>query len=171
MTGVRVGIEVDDAAVRAALTRLIGALDDPRPVMNEIAKKLEASTIDRFERERGPGGAPWRKSQRARREGGQTLSDDGDLRRSITPFASDVEAVVATNVAYAAIHQFGGRTPPRTIRPKRKRALFWPGARHPVRKVNHPGSVIPARPFLGVDDGDRAAILEVVRRRVAEAVR
>lgn len=26
-----------------------------------------------------------------------------------------------------------------TIRPRRKRALFWPGAAHPVRVVRHPG--------------------------------
>lgn len=27
-----------------------------------------------------------------------------------------------------------------TIVPKRKRALFWPGARHPVKVVRHPGT-------------------------------
>lgn len=26
-----------------------------------------------------------------------------------------------------------------TIRPKNKKALFWPGAAHPVKSVNHPG--------------------------------
>lgn len=30
-------------------------------------------------------------------------------------------------------------TKPHVIRPWRKRALFWPGARHPVRQVRHPG--------------------------------
>ncbi len=27
------------------------------------------------------------------------------------------------------------------IRPRFKKALFWPGARHPVRMVRHPGTV------------------------------
>lgn len=30
-------------------------------------------------------------------------------------------------------------TDPYTIRPKRKRALYWKGAAHPVRVVRHPG--------------------------------
>jgi phage gpG-like protein len=30
----------------------------------------------------------------------------------------------------------------------------WPGAAHPVRVVKHPGSDIPARPFLMVQDED-----------------
>ena len=28
---------------------------------------------------------------------------------------------------------------PFTIRPKQKKALWWPGAKHPVKKVEHPG--------------------------------
>lgn len=31
-------------------------------------------------------------------------------------------------------------TPPHVIRPKNKKALFWSGAAHPVKKVNHPGT-------------------------------
>jgi phage gpG-like protein len=60
---------------------------------------------------------------------------------------------VGTNVAYAAIHQFGGKTKPRVIQPKNGKALFWPGAAHPVQSVNHPGSTIPARPFLPDESG------------------
>jgi hypothetical protein len=35
---------------------------------------------------------------------------------------------------------------PHVIRPKYKKALYWPGALHPVRKVNHPGT--PSQPFM-----------------------
>lgn len=31
-------------------------------------------------------------------------------------------------------------TRPHVIEPKNKQALYWEGARHPVRKVNHPGT-------------------------------
>lgn len=34
--------------------------------------------------------------------------------------------------------EFGTR--PHIIRPRFKKALFWPTARHPVRSVNHPGT-------------------------------
>lgn len=30
--------------------------------------------------------------------------------------------------------------PPHVIRPKNKKALYWRGAAHPVKKVNHPGT-------------------------------
>ena len=31
-------------------------------------------------------------------------------------------------------------TPPHIIKPKKKKALFWNGANHPVKLVNHPGT-------------------------------
>ncbi len=37
-------------------------------------------------------------------------------------------------------------TLPHVILPRNKKALFWPGADHPVRMVNHPGT--KARPYL-----------------------
>src|ERR1700694_120011 len=40
--------------------------------------------------------------------------------------------------SYAPYVEFG--TAPHTIYPKEKKALFWPGAAHPVSKVNHPGT-------------------------------
>ena|SRR5665213_1473511 len=39
---------------------------------------------------------------------------------------------------YAKYVEFG--TAPHTILPKDKKALFWPGAAHPVRSVHHPGT-------------------------------
>ena len=170
MPSVRIEIETDDAALRAAFKRLTATLGDLRPEMDEIGQSLVTSVIDRFERERGPGGAPWKTSARAGREGGRTLSDSGRLRASITHRAGRDSVEVGTNVAYAAIHQFGGKTAPRTIRPRNKKALYWPGARHPVAQVNHPGSTIPARPFLGIDEDDRASILRIVSRAIERAV-
>lgn len=58
---------------------------------------------------------------------------------------------IGTDVPYAAIHEFGGRTKPHEIRPKRKTFLAfqkdgkWVYTRKPI---NHPGSKIPARPFI-----------------------
>lgn len=40
--------------------------------------------------------------------------------------------------SYAPYVEFG--TAPHTILPKDKKALFWPGAAHPVRSVHHPGT-------------------------------
>lgn len=74
--------------------------------------------------------------------------DTGRLRSSIVSRAMNtgrsVGYVVGTNVKYAAAVEYG--TAPHVIRPKNKKALFWPGARHPVGKVNHPGT--RAQPFM-----------------------
>lgn len=170
MAGNRISLEVDDARARAAMRRLIRAVANPAPALDEIGARLVTSTVLRFEREHSPDGVPWKRPRRAERERGQTLTDTGRLRGSITHRVVGDAVEVGTNVVYGAIHQLGGRTPARTIRPKTKKALFFPGAAHPVAKVRHPGSTIPARPFLGLDDGDRRAIERIVERHLAEAV-
>jgi phage gpG-like protein len=61
---------------------------------------------------------------------------------------------VGTRTKYGAIHQFGGVIPERIITPKKKKALYWPGAGHPVQKSKIPATTIPARPFLVVQEAD-----------------
>lgn len=54
-------------------------------------------------------------------------------------------------VPYAAIHEYGGRTRPHRIVPRKAKVLSWrgkSGARRYAHVVNHPGSNIPARPYL-----------------------
>src|SRR5262249_14614796 len=46
--------------------------------------------------------------------------------------------------SYAGFVEFG--TKPHTILPKRAKALYWPGADHPVARVNHPGT--KSNPFM-----------------------
>ena len=69
----------------------------------------------------------------------------GHLRRSVATQMGDLEATIHTsNVKYAAIVEKGSKA--HIIRPKNKKALYWKGATHPVKQVNHPGS--KAKPFL-----------------------
>jgi phage gpG-like protein len=106
---------------------------------------------DRFRTTTDPYGKPWEPSLRATLEGGQTLSDTGRLRRSFNVAnVSERGFVVATNVQYAAPHQYGA-----TIRPRRKRYLAFrlPGGRG-KRKGGKGAWVfakqvtLPARPFF-----------------------
>jgi hypothetical protein len=46
--------------------------------------------------------------------------------------------------SYAPYVEFG--TKPHVIVPKDKKALYWPGATHPVMRVNHPGT--KPNPFM-----------------------
>lgn len=69
----------------------------------------------------------------------------GNLYKSIVArVLTDTEATVGTNVIYArAVHD--GR-PPMLIKPAKKKALYWKGAAHPVKRVRHPG--IKPNPYL-----------------------
>jgi len=57
---------------------------------------------------------------------------------------------VGTNVVYAAIHEYGGRTPGHLIEPRNKKALAFEIGGETIirRRVHHPGSVMPERSFL-----------------------
>ena len=81
--------------------------------------------------------------------------DTGRLKRSITrgqPFSTPRGRAinVGTNVVYARIQEFGGTTRPHIIRPRVKQALAFSvgGDRVIVKSANHPGSIIPAHPYL-----------------------
>ena len=76
------------------------------------------------------------------------LRRSGTLAKSVRVITNASRVTVGSDRHYAAIHQLGGRTRPHVIRAKNKQALHWPGARHPVKAVKHPGSNIPARPYL-----------------------
>ena len=76
---------------------------------------------------------------------GNVPVDPGHLRRGIPTKIGDMEVIVHTsNIKYARGVEFGTR--PHLIKPKNKKALYWKGAKHPVKSVRHPGS--KAKPYL-----------------------
>lgn len=159
MAGV-IEIRVDDMAVKALLVKVSQRLGDMSQAFNDIGSHLLMRVEKTFEREEAPGGAKWTplaaSTQRATKSG-KLLQRRGYLLRTVnyqsTPTSASVSVGGAT-ASYAAIHQYGGITKPHVIKAKDKKALAWPGGKHPVRQVNHPGSKIPARPFLFGADGD-----------------
>lgn len=158
-------ITVDDRQVKELLEKLQKRAGDLSPVMRTISEMMRGAVEDNFEAEGRP---KWKKSRRAIEQGGKTLQDTGRLAASITKRATSTSAEVGTNVVYAAIHHFGGRTKPRIIKPRNKKALYWPGARHPVKSVKHPGSKMPARPFMHLTDSDVADIIEVIGKHLTK---
>ena len=69
----------------------------------------------------------------------------GHLRRGVANFRRGMTATVHTsNIKYAVMVEKG--TKAHIIKPKDKKALYWKGAKHPVKQVNHPGS--KAKPYL-----------------------
>lgn len=80
----------------------------------------------------------------------------GRLKRSIAiskPFSLPGRGrgiYVGTNVVYARIQEFGGRIPPRFIKPVKAKALHWEkdGIHYFSKGHDWPGATIPARPYL-----------------------
>lgn len=102
----------------------------------------------------------------------------GRLRRSInlqmTDNGSEVIASVGTNVVYARIHEFGGKTSPHVIEAKNGKALRFEsnGMVYYRQRVNHPGSKMPERSFLRSSLEDmRAYIHERLAQGVANVMR
>lgn len=116
------------------LESAIKATTDLSPALATIADIMRGNAVLSFESEIGPDGLRWNESERARRDGGKTLTDKGHLRQSIVAASDNRSAVAGTNLIYAAIHQFGGAMRGR----QSSRSQNVPKAR-----------VMPARPFLG----------------------
>lgn len=151
------GITFDIGELVALDGRLSAAYDRSRdlsPLMDSIGMAMETSTDERFDNEAGPDGMPWKKSLRAKEEGGKTLTDSARMRGSITHSASATQVEVGTNLIYAGIHQFGGRITAKSGHLK----FTLPGGLGFVSVV---GVNIPARPYLGIGRDDEQTIAEL----------
>jgi phage virion morphogenesis protein len=161
MAGASIKITVRDAELRAAFDRLRTADGGLIPAaMKNIGQVLVKGVRERFAQQKAPDGQPWKPlnpDYAKGKRGTKILQEQGmrgGLLGSITYVAGADSVAIGTNKVYGAIHQFGG-----TIVPRTGDALIFRLGNRVVfaRKV-----VIPARPFLGLSDADRAAILEVV---------
>lgn len=188
-------VDVDDAAALRALDLAAGAGADMTRIHRAIAGYVLFSTQRRFERETGPGGVKWQsfapstlaRMSARRRANPKLLRDSVRLYSSLTSLADSGRAAVGTNVAYAAIHQFGGeiaqaaRSQQVHVRDaavgaattkdgrrvgstrrfasakSRAKSLRTEWVTMPERTIR-----VPPRPYLGIDDADRAEILRLI---------
>lgn len=154
-------IKIDVGDVQKKLDHMLSFLSHREPLMREIAAQLHGAVEDNFAQQGRPA---WLGIKRD----GMILQKSGRLVNSIVEYSDNDTAVVGTNVEYAAIHQFGGETRPHVIRPRNKQALAFNG--RVVKKVNHPGSKIPARPFLSLTDEDEEKILNTVSDYLIQSI-
>lgn len=153
MTDIRIDITSD--TLTPALQRLVDSLGERSSLMLNVSEIMLAAVQENFIQ----GGRPaWLDTAR----GGQILRKSGRLFSSIQSSSNNNQALVGTNVVYAAIHNFGGQTRPHTIKARNKKALAWAGGRHPVKEVKHPGSKIDARPFMHLTPDDENEIVDAV---------
>lgn len=169
-------VEFKDEAVTAALQRVAASLTDLTPLMEEMGEVLAQSTTDRFAKGKGPDGEAWAAKSAVTietyRRRGDTVSlrpligPSGALSRTIAWRAGADFVEVGSNMVYAATMQFGaergafgarmGRTKPTEKRP-RSQDYFMP----------IPWGDIPARPFLGLSEDDRGAIVAATEEWLA----
>lgn len=146
-------IEVSDRAVLDALRQLGERAAKPAPALDKIGTDLLAMTIRAFDTSTDPWGRAWKPTQRGNRPliGAGKFLSGSSLHYSV----SGNELTIGSSAIYAAIHQLGGKTKPHSILPRKKQALAFGG--RVVKKVDHPGSLIPARPFLPIDQAGNLA--------------
>lgn len=143
-------IEVDASRFEATLEALQRGLADKSPLMKEIAFVMNDAVAENFEQ----GGRP---TWLGKKTGDPSkLQASGRLRNSIVREFDESSATVGTNLLYALIHQLGGKTKPHVIRARNAKALSFGG--RVVKSVNHPGSDIPARPYLMLTEEDSVEI-------------
>lgn len=153
-------------AIQELLTGMARRGENLTPIMRAIGDRVTEQTKRRIEAGGpAPDGTPWArpKSDNPRRRG--TLHVSGHLKDSIrNQLQGSAAVVIGTNKIYGAIHQLGGTTRPHTIVPRRAQALATPYGI--FKKVRHPGSTIPARPYLGLSRGDREEILGIMNEYI-----
>lgn len=158
-------ISLDSGQLEHGLDRLLQNALNTRPMMRAIATEMVSMTEENFDRESW-GGVPWADSARSLSEAldpkrgrrGKTLQLSGQLAASISTKVGNDFAKIGSNKKYAAIHHLGGKTSPHEIRPRNKKVLAFfakNGDAVRTRSVQHPGSNIPARPYLPINGSGR----------------
>ncbi|MDR0760444.1 MAG: phage virion morphogenesis protein [Treponema sp.] len=155
--------EYNDSEFQAILNALSkAAMPDLRKIAAFAGAELKDISHGAFKKEADPvTGIKWKdikpRDKEAKSPGstGTILQDYGQLKRSLTWEAyPDGSVIFGSNMVYARIHQQGGKTRAHEIVPYHAKALYFNGRF--ARKVKHPGSLIPARPYMGVpQDFDR----------------
>lgn len=154
MAGVAFTVDTSVAA------RAIGRLNDDElaELIYQVGGMVEDQTKLRIaDEKRAPDGQPWAPWSEAydnsrNHAKHSLLVGEGNLRDSIQNYTTGLEAVVGSNLIYAAVHQNG-------TDPSRRKAGVPDGA---------VGAGIPARPYLGLSAENRNAIEELVIGRLED---
>lgn len=128
------------------IIRRLGALYFDSQKMQKFSRMAGAEMVyqteERFYNQHDLQRQPWLPSKRALEQGGKTLRDTSRLLSSLTYIALPDGVKWGTNVIYARMMHYGGT-----------KAM-----------LPHLWGDITARPFMGMNDGDRASVLNIINR-------
>lgn len=171
-------IQLDDQAVRAALTRVGQNGADLRPMLGDVGELLTETTKQRFETSKAPDGSSWAPNQpstldaylgqfkgsfgktgRLTKKGAQRAAAKKPLIGETRSLSTTIHYVLGANsveigssLVYAAVQQLGAA------------ARSFSGGKSPWGDI-------PARPFLGLSDQDQAGVLQIAGDHLLEGVR
>ena len=139
-----------------------------KPVLAAVGNLAVKSVKQNFR----VGGRPTRWAETDKPKG-KTMIGSGALMRQIHYKVDNDESgvtIMTGKQKYAAILHFGGKTSAHEIWYKNKRALSftWKGVPAIYGKVNHPGSKIPARPYMLLQDEDIKIIENMMIQHITE---
>lgn len=153
MSFIQVGHELQQK-----LAQIYSKLENKTQLTSTLERVLVSQTLQNFDSNGRPewAGLSLKTLESYRRQGivpkGILQRSPGGLRDSVVGDHDQESAMVGAGSGkskdYAAIHQWGGTTRPHIIRAKTKKALAFSGGI--FKQVNHPGSKIPARPYLPI---------------------
>lgn len=147
-------LEYNDAQVSAALAELFDAVASPIEAMQDIGEFMVKSTKERFPLGTAPDGTPWAPNSPVtlsrKRDPRPLFGESGRLSSQIFYEADAGGVEWGSPAIQSAVMQFGA--------PK--------GSLGP----NAPWGDIPARPFLGVSETDKDAIIDIVQEALARAL-
>lgn len=149
------------------INKIIKNCNDFRNPLKIIARDMKNETLRNFDNEKSYLGVKWKKSNRAKKDGGKTLQDTGRLYNSFTRYSDNNVARVGTNVIYARALNYGVKkgengtvnavvkTHYRRVRYKKKNGEYAKNkkrvkVRAHVRTIKVPWGDIPGYKFLGI---------------------
>lgn len=164
----------DQNSINAIIAGLSQKVQRSPLVMRSIGLYLQQQTRMNIVKQKTPEGKPWKPLHPTTVLNKKDPRVMGSMRERVRMTFSQTSTSTSIRVyvdhPWAALHQVGAKTRPHAIFPRVKKALYWRGAPHPYKMVHHPGSVIPARPFMPENDQlpprYQRAINELVKRMV-----
>jgi Phage virion morphogenesis family len=142
--------EISDRQVSLLFRGLLSA--DFGKLRVQAGELLVKKNRERIDREIEPSGKPWSPFRSAAKRRTRLID-------SVVSYVRGETVVVEVRHPAARFFHFG--TKPHIIRPRTKKALYWIGAKHPVAKVNHPGT--PPRKLLGFSAEDIQEVKDLAR--------
>lgn len=138
-----------DRAISEVLQQLLEQSQDLTLALNDIGEYLLETHQQRFIDQQTPDGIPWEPlsptTLARKRRDDRILTEEGNLANNlhyqITNGSSSASLEFGSNEEYAAMHQFGGTTSPRSMMPNQQ---------------------IPAREFLGLADKDEQTVIDIL---------